>query len=90
MRLLQVVIQTAFSGEEAVRITREQSFHVITMDEQMSSAYCSDMKQKQESSGPEITLFYELVFGNDRLSNAKARAKFFECEVSAFISLCGV
>ena len=54
------------------------------MDEQMSSAYCLDMKQKQESSGSEITLFGELVFGNDRLSNAKSRVKFFESEVSAF------
>lgn len=50
----------------------------------MSSAYCLDMKQKQESSGSEITLFGELVFGNDRLSNAKSRVKFFESEVSAF------
>ena len=39
--LVKVGISTALSCEEAIRATHEQHFHIITMDQTLSTDYCN-------------------------------------------------
>ena len=41
---------TALSGEEAVRLTMTRKYHLITMDETLSSSYCTTIKEQQENA----------------------------------------
>ena len=70
---------TALSGEQAVRMCRQHRFHMITMDQQMSSEYCQclmDEMQREERPNEDIPHF--VTFGSDKIANAKARQAYFK------------
>ena len=71
---------TALSGEQAVRMCRTHRFHIITMDQQMSSEYCTSLKheaQKEDPPDGEVIPRY-VTFGSDKIANAKARQAYFK------------
>jgi hypothetical protein len=50
---LQVEITTALCGEEAVRLSRLKHFHLITMDQTLSSGYCKSVLETQANARTE-------------------------------------
>jgi len=71
---------TALSGEQAVRMCRTHRFHIITMDQQMSSEYCTSLKheaQKEDPPDGEVIPRF-VTFGSDKIANAKARQAYFK------------
>ena len=78
---------TALSGEEAVRLTMTHKYHLITMDETLSSSYCTTIKEQQVSARADtsqnLVPDYEakLYIDADRHGTATRRNLFFENEM---------
>jgi CheY-like chemotaxis protein len=78
---------TALSGEEAVRLTMTRKYHLITMDETLSSSYCTTIKEQQENAladtSQNLVPDYEakLHIDADRHGTATRRNLFFENEM---------
>ena len=93
---MRVEVTTALCGEEAVRVARQKHFHLITMDQTLSPAYCKSVHEKQGSLRAE-RLAQEggasddalgsfdapdvLAIDADRLQTAKRRTEFFNDEL---------
>jgi len=70
---------TALSGEQAIRMCRKYRFHVITMDQQMSSDYCQSLLDEMSmSERPDCKIPAFVRFGSDKISNAKSRQAYFK------------
>lgn len=70
---------TALSGEQAVRMCRTHRFHIITMDQQMSSEYCQClMDEVKAATRPQGDIPRFVTFGSDKIANAKARQAYFK------------
>jgi len=79
---VDVICYTAVSGEQAVRMCRKHRFHIITMDQQMSSEYCSRLlEERRDSERPDIEMIPQFVtFGGDNVANAKKRQAYFKTD----------
>ena len=83
---LTVELCTAISGEEALRKCAKRRFHIVTMDQQLSTQYCEQMQAEQRTkniggaSGKPSCDY--ILFDGDKLQNAKKRNAFFEAETA--------
>ncbi|KAH8054333.1 hypothetical protein JL722_9070 [Aureococcus anophagefferens] len=88
---LRVELHTCLSGEQAIRQAAACTYHVITMDEQLSEPYCRAVAKERcdrEAKG-ELNavargadgLPAPLGFGPDRIENAQKRLAFFDAEI---------
>lgn len=77
-----VICYTAVSGEQAVRMCRKHRFHIITMDQQMSSEYCIRLLEERKAlERPDIEMIPQFVtFGGDNIANAKKRQAYFKTD----------
>ena len=93
---MRVEITTALCGEEAVRVSRQKHFHLITMDQTLSPGYCKSVLETQGNLRTERRLseggasddalrsFDAAAMLNvdaDRLQTAKRRTEFFKDEL---------
>ena len=78
---------TSLSAEEAVRLSMSHSYHIITMDETLSSSYCTTVKEQQaniiadDSKDLMPNLEATLRIDADRHGTATRRNLFFEHEI---------
>ena len=88
---LRVELHTCLSGEQAIRQAAACTYHVITMDEQLSEPYCRAVAKERgdrEAKGELVAvargadgLPAPLGFGPDRIQNAQKRLAFFDAEI---------
>jgi PAS domain S-box-containing protein len=92
---MRVEITTALSGDEAVRVSRQKHFHVITMDQTLSAGYCKTVQAMQGSLRAERRAqggasddtpgsFDDIAMLNvdaDRMQTSKRRTEFFKDEL---------
>jgi len=70
---------TALSGEQALRMCKKHRFHIVTMDQQMSSEYCRSLMDEINTSVRPSEEIPEFVrFGPDKIMNAKNRQAYFK------------
>lgn len=78
---------TALSAEEAVRLSMTHNYHIITMDETLSSSYCTTVKEQQASVIADDSkdllpdLEATLHIDANRQETAKRRNEFFQNEI---------
>ena len=78
---ISIECYTALSGEQAVRMCRTHRFHIITMDQQMSTEYCQSLKNEVDKEDrPDEVIPRYVTFGSDKIANAKARQKYFNTD----------